>query len=372
MKNTKWMTMGLVPVLALSITACASEGNGSKVAVREPGHTITVIEDEGTESGAPEAVIEKMDKYENLDISDWLDADRVIVAMENESLGRMELSELADQYPRSLYEYNLATNEYRLLRERANAHLGSAMLSPDKKHMIYQEYSLGDPVFYVMNLDSKEEFRLSGEPIGGAISAKWADSSTIIGASYGGGAYIASTDGNIRTVEGLDGAMLFIVETMKDRIYYNTGSDETLMVLNTKSLAVADMNLGSVHGVYPAPDGSGLLVLQYNGNKTALLLADPDGEEPKSIAEGAEISGVSWSPDQRMIAYVMKSNGNGGGGKGLYVHDLLTGKTTQIAVQIDNATTLWSPSGNKLAFAEWNGDAYVSQVVHLQFSWQKN
>jgi TolB protein len=42
-----------------------------------------------------------------------------------------------------------------------------------------------------------------------------------------------------------------------------------------------------------------------------MILCDADGGNRKVIAEGTELGGISWSPDQRMIAYSLKANVNG-------------------------------------------------------------
>lgn len=62
------------------------------------------------------------------------------------------------------------------------------------------------------------------------------------------------------------------------------------------------------------------------GDKITLALYDTNGGNRKLIAEGAEIEGVSWSQDQRMISYNLKADVNGRTVSGLYVHDMLTGE----------------------------------------------
>lgn len=53
-------------------------------------------------------------------------------------------------------------------------------------------------------------------------------------------------------------------------------------------------------------------------------------------------------PDQRMIAYNLKGTVNNIMINGLNIYDMLTGESTKIAVDIQNAVTCWSPSGEKL------------------------
>lgn len=371
MKKTKIMIWACVPALALTMTACSSEGNGNRLVIKEPGKTITVIDDAGKETGKPDVAVAKTDLYENMEISDWLSEDTVIVSKENKDLGAMKLAELAGSYPRSLYAYNLETKQYKSLKEQANVFLGEASLSPDKKHLLYSEFTLGDPLYYVMNLDTLNSFGITGNNIGGAMSAKWAGNNTVIGAAYSGGAYTASTAGEIAAIAGLDTEGLVIVEQINDKLYYTVNSDETLMMLDLATKEKTSLGLEHVYRMIPSPDGKQMLVLQANGSKITLLLSDTAGNNQKTIAEGTELGAVSWSADQRMIAYNQKADANGTTTKGLYVFDMLSGKSTQLAIDVDIATTTWSPSDEALVYTQWDGKQYNSSMIHLTYSLQK-
>lgn len=363
------ITIAVVPALLIALAACSAGPTGNRTVVKEPGKTITVIENTATPTVEPGVAVSAIDTYENVAIADWLDEDTVVAVKPNEALGRMSLEELADEYPRSLYLYHLDTEQYEILQERENAFLGDAELSPDKKHLLYSEFSLGDPVYHVMNLDTKKSFRLTGEPIAGAMSAHWADDGTVIGPAYAGGAFTADTGGTLALVEGLPAEGLIVVRKMNGKLYYTSNADETLHVLDLATKERTATDLTRVARVHPAPDGKRMIVLQYKDETDMLLtLSDADGGNSEVLAEGAELGGVSWSPDQRLIAYSLKAAVNGSPAKGLYVYDLLTGKTTQIAVDVENAQTSWSPSGQKLAYTVWDGDRFVGRIVHLTYT----
>lgn len=368
MKKTKMAVMACVPALLFALAACGAGTNGDRTVIKEPGKTITVIDDAGKEIGDPGVTVEKIDPYEKAEIFGWLDEERVIVAKENETLAEMKLEELADSHPRSLYLYNLNTNQYEPLKEQDNVFLGGASLSPDKKHLIYQEYTLGDPVYYVMSLDTLETFGLHGDPIGGAISAKWADAKTVIGASYAGGAFTAGMTGEIDALAELNEGALFVVEPTKDRVYYNTNSDGSLMAFNRATKEKTDLDLDQVYDVVPSPDGNHMLVLRQDGSQKKLILCDADGGNRKTLAEGTELGGVSWSPDQRMVAYTLKEYANSSSVQALHLHDLLTNESTPIVVGVESASTYWSASGNELAYTEWDGKQSGSHIVHLKYS----
>ncbi len=356
-------------ILLLTAAGCSAESEGGKV--QEPGGSITIIDNTGSEAGEPGISIVKIDTYKKLEISDWMDSDMVIVSKENESLEKMRLEELSDSYPRSLYLYNLNTKKYQLLKEEKELNLGGAKLSPDKKNLLYYGSSLGDLSYYVLNLENLKSFGISGESIGSAGSANWADKDTVIGAGYTSGAYYASTEGKITSLEELGPKNVYIVNKIKDTVYYNTADNNTLMALDLSTGKTVSLNLPDVFGLYPAPDENQILVLQYRGAKQILLLCDRDGSNVKTIAEGVELGGVSWSPDQRMIAYSMKGDESGTAVSGLYLYDMLTGKSTRIAVDISNAATCWSPSGEELVYTQWDGKQYNSSIVYLEYSLQK-
>lgn len=363
MKNTKRIKVILVLLLVLIITACDKVKDGDNVTVQEPGENIIIIDDDGKETGKPIISIIKIDRYENMEITDWLNENTVIVSKENDSLEKMSLLELSDSYPKNLYLYNIDTKEYQLLKEQKDGNLGGATLSSDKKNLLYYEYTLGDPAFYVMNMDNLNTFSISN-----AMSAKWADNDTIIGTSYSGGAYLANTTGKITKVDELNEESLIIVEKIKDYIYYNTGFDESLWRLDLSSKEKLNLDISDVDNVVLSPDGNQILAIQSNGAKKTLAIYDADGGNRKQIAEGAEIVGISWSLDQRMIAYNLKADVNGRTVNGLYIHDMLTGESTQIAVDIQNLSTNWNTSAEELIFTEYDGKQYNSSIVYLKYS----
>lgn len=353
--------------LLLIVSACDYKKDGNQVIDHEPGSSTTIIDDKGNELADPGVSVDRIDKYENMEISAWLDEETVIVSKENDSLDKMALLELSEFYPRSLYRYNMNTKEYKLIKAKKDLFLGGATLSQDKKHLLYHETSQGDPGFFVMNLDTLGDFGIRGEPTGAAVTASW-EGNEVLGTTYNNQVYTASPTGEISVLEDIKEESLFIIRKINDYLYYNTSFDETLTMLDLSSKEKKKLDLGAVYDVIPSPDESMMLVLQNNGTKFSIKLCEIDGSNQKIIAEGTEIGGVSWSPDQRMIAYTMKDNSMV---NGLNIHDMLTGESYQIAVNIQNSVTNWSPSGDKLVYSEWNGEQYTSSVVYLSFSMQK-
>ncbi|MFC4306791.1 hypothetical protein [Cohnella boryungensis] len=368
MRKQTLLMMAAVPALLLSVTACSSNSDGGRVVIKESGSTITVVERAAPKAGGPEVAVESIDRVGDVEITDWLDEKTIIVSKENEALDRMKLAELSELYPKSLYAYSLTSKQYKLLKEKPNTLLGGAVLSPDKKHLLYHEFDLGDPVYYVLNLDTLKSFGLIGQPIGGAVSARWTANGTIVGASYSSGIYEAQTSGDIGLIPGLEEEGLFIARKVKDKVYYNTQYDGTLKQMDLTTKEKTSLKLDQVYDLIPSPDENLLLALQYRGSKATMIVYDTIKGTAKTIVEGTELGGVSWSPDQRMIAYRLSADTAGASANGLYVYDMLSGDSTQIAVDLNHATTVWSPSGNALAYTEWKGYKASSSIVHLKYS----
>lgn len=367
MKNK--ISVIIVLMLLLSLNACSAK-EGDRVITKEQGGTITVIDNGDKKTQGPVISVEKIERLGHVEISDWLDEETVIVSRDNDTLGKMALAEYPDTYPRSLYYYNIKTKEYKLIKEQKNVFLGGATLSADKKYLLYSEYVLGDPAYYVMNLDTKNSFCITGNNIGGAKSAGWFGNE-VAGAAYNNGAYLASPLGDISVLEGMKAESVFILRMTKDSVYYNTENDTSLIKMNRSTKEKTNLKLKNVFNLILSDDGTKMLVLESDSTKSTLLLCDLDGSNQVKIAEGTYIGGVSWSADKRMFAYNVKNVGTSAAVNGLYVYDILTGKANQIAVDIQNASTSWSPLGDKLMYTQWNDEAYDSCIVYLKSSIQK-
>lgn len=363
-KKKYLMSAFMMAVLVLAMTGC--EKNGNTVMVQEPGRPITIIDESKQEESEPEISVDKIERLEQVTISDWFDDDTAIVSKDNESLDKMSLSELSDQYPKSLYLLDINSKEYKLVKEQKDVLLGGAVFSKDKNYLIYDEYVLGDPAYFIMNMENHESIGLMGEPIGGAKSAHWADNETVIGAAYSGGVYLTDRTGNMSLIDELKDEGIYLVEKLGDNIYYNTQSDFTLMKLNLVTKKKTSLNLEQVYEILPPPDNKQMIILQNNGSKSSMIIYSLERDEKITIVESAELYGVSWSPDQRMIAYGMKEDENNSTVRSLYVYDILTGKSIKIAVNTEMIGTNWSPSGKKFSYTEWDGEQYTSSIIYLK------
>lgn len=367
MKPEDWRKIGIALFIVAIMTACTATKEENRNVNQEQNNSVTPVEEQ-KEPEKQTVSVSSVRQYKDVDITAWLDETTVVAVKNNEELDPMQLEEFSGDYPRSLYLLNLETEQSELLKEQEDTFLGEASLSPDKKHLLYSEYSLGDPAYYVMDMGTKESFGLKSEGNSVAMSARWSDDNTVVGSSYRGGAYISTVQGSAAGIEGLTEGSLYIVAKWNDKIYYNTGDNPTLMAFDMNTKQSESTNLDQVGDVLFMSDGQRLLVSQYNedGTKMTLTLADLDGGNSKQLAEGTEISGVSVSPDENRIAYHV-TEGSDGTTKGLYIFDLHADQSVEIAADVDQGVTSWSPSGEKLAYSEWNGEQRNSTIVDLAY-----
>jgi TolB protein len=364
-KITK-ITAALAVILTFS--SCTMQQEENRTVIKEPGKSITVIENEKIETEQPSISVEKIDKYEGMEITDWFDNQTVVLSKENRELGKMELLENSEFYPRSIYLYNLGTKEYKTVKAQNNMFLGGGSLSPDKKHLLYYEYSIGDTAYYLMSMDGGEQSPVAENNLGIAYTAEWADAESVIGASYAGGAYMADTRRKLTQIAELQEEQLYTVKKVQDKIYYITTDNPSfqLYMLNMVTKEKKNLKVENADGIIPSQDGKQILISQGTGSTRKLLVADTEGNILRTIAEGTEVTGASWSPDQRMVAYRLKSVINGAASSGLYLYNVLTGKSIQIAVNIGDGKITWSPSGKQIAVTELDGRNYISSIIYLK------
>lgn len=353
MKHIKLITIIILGFLILNLSACDNKKDSSKPITNESRENIIIVD--------------RIEEIKNIQISDWLNDETLIVSKENDSLDKMELLELSDQYPISLYIYNINTEEYKLLKEERNLFLTGGNLSKDKKYLLYNEFALGDPLYYVMNIDTLDTFKIHGDDVGVALSAIW-NGNKVIGSTYNNNAYEASYNGEISVFQDINEEGLFIIRKIKDRIYYNTYFDQSLMMLNNSNQEKINLNIPHVYDLIPSPHDDNMVVLQNQGTKSTMVICDIDGNIQKIIREGIEITGVSWSPDQRMITYHIKETVNNITTNSIYIYDMITNKSYPIGIDIQNAVISWSPSSKKFAYTEFDEKHYNSSIVYLKLS----
>ena len=262
-----------------TLTACGMQQEENRTVNIEPSKSITVNGSKSTDTDSLSVSVEKIDKYEGMEITDWLNEQTVVLSKENEEFEKMSLLDNSEFYPRSIYLYNLETKEYKTVKAQKNMFLGGATLSPDKKHLLYYEYSIGDIAYYLMNMDAVEQSPVTEDNIGIAYTAEWTDDQHVIGASYAGGAYMADTSRNLTQIAELQEEQLFAVQKIQDKIYYITTDGPTfqLYMLDLVTKEKKNLKVENADGITPSPNGEQMLITQGTESTRRLILADAEG-----------------------------------------------------------------------------------------------
>lgn len=364
MKNLGFSKIAMFLLVLWTLAACDMRLEESGTEIEEPSDGVIDSENESTETDLDFISVEKIEKFEGMEITDWIGEQTVVLAKENQELGKMSLLENADFYPRSIYVYNLGTKEFKTIKAPKNMFLGGATLSPDKKHLLYYEYSIGDVAYYLMSLEDGEQSSVTEDNIGSVYTAEWTDEQNVIGASYSGGAYMVDTGGNVTQIAELQEEQLFTVHKMKEKIYYITAEFQVYM-LDVKTKEKKNLQLRNTDRITLSPDGKQILVIQATESTKRLLNADADGNIQSTITEGSDVTGASWSPNQQMIAYQLVSVNNVDS-SGLYVYQASTGKSIQITRSVGYDKIRWSPSGNKISVTELDERNYTSSIIYIK------
>lgn len=354
-------------LLAFLVTACAPLQSDGRLTIEQSGESITVLEETETSAGTPSIAVVALTAYPGVEMSDWLDDNTLILSKENHALEKLTLAESGEAYPTSLFTHSLEGNTYSLLKAQPGTNLMNAILSPNKKSLLYTDYTVGDPLYHVMDLASGKSFPLRSEAIADAMSAHWSSDNTILGASYTGGAYTATAEGKIDVLEEFTDKAPVVLEKIGEAVYYTSSDDETLRRLEADNTSTS-LALPGVYAVAASPDEKKLLVLQGEGGQMVLSLYDPASAVQTRLASGVQVSAMSWSADQRFIAYSLKSDQNGRVQSALYVYDLLTQTSQMIAVDVEALHTRWSPSGEKLLFVQYDGSHFHSSIAEFEYA----
>lgn len=366
--------LGFVKIVMLllvlcALPACSMQQEENSTEIEETGEGIIDSENESTETNLDFISVEKIEKYEGMEITDWIDEQTVVLIKENQEFGKIDLPELEngeseELYPTSIYEYNLGSKEFKTIIAKKNMYLGGAILSPDNKHLLYTRFTVGDEAYYVMNLEDREQSSETDYYLN-AYSAEWTDEQNLIGGSYAGGAYMADTRGNLTQIVELQEEQLYAVHKTQGKIYYIT-TDGQLYMLDLITKEKKNLQLKNVSDIRLSPDGKQILVTQVTESKKSLIIADVDGTIQKTIAEGSDVTGATWSPNQQMIAYQLNSVINGVDSSGMYLYEVSTGESIQITRNVASAVIRWSPSGEKISINEFD-ETNSSSIIYIRF-----
>lgn len=357
----KNIALTLLAALVLTVvTGCASGKDPDATQGEKPGEDIVIIGEEGEET-PEEVTVKSIEALKGMEITGWLNDHTVVVSKENPVLPKLNLDELKELHPRSLYTYDLTTKEFTLLQGMADWNLWGAELSKDKKNLFYYEYTLGDPAFFMMPVAANG----TGTLIEEAMSGEWTSDNILVGPSYKGGVFMKAPGGTVEHIDELQEMNVVHAVKIKDAILFTEISSTSLKKFDLNTREITTLPLENVYSILPSPSGTHFTAILGDGAKSTLILSDADAATKTVLAEGISISAAAWSEDQRMISYYLKKDVNGASNEGLYVYDLLSGTTTLVAVDGEIQRSVFSISGEEISYTKYTETGADSTILTL-------
>ena len=110
-----------------------------------------------------------------------------------------------------------------------------------------------------------------------------------------------------------------------------------------------------------SPDGTYILFLQNSGDKSTIMLAKPDGTEPRVLVEASRNPSPQFSPDGQTIVYYAVAPPQG---SDIFTIPVAGGKPVNLTPNSpEDYVPTWSPDGKKLAWASGNATQSGHKIV---------
>ncbi|MBW7474367.1 hypothetical protein K0T92_06390 [Paenibacillus oenotherae] len=371
-KLTSAAAAGIVCLLV--VAGCGSSelneetvNSTSRQVIEKPDKTITIIDSEPV--AASEVEVVKIDKLEGVRGMDWLGEDKLIIDKLNKNMEPVTI-EGEQRYPHNLYirDSNAGQASDEALQEESHDQ-GFGMLSPDKKYLFYKKHEENTARGFIMDLATRKSAPM-GDLLMGASDGEWRDNESVIFPSFSGNIYSSDVNGNVQLLAKTKKSINYNVKQVGTKVYYISTNNQ-LTVYDTATKETTTLDKG-VTWFIPSPDGQQYaLVKRVTETEMELKLLDAELKPKQTIAKSTQVYGTSWSPDGSKLAYNAISED--GGVKGIFVADAVSGKTTQISVDVQYASDelRWSPSGKKLmtstsVMQENSSYSFVTYLISLK------
>lgn len=382
MKKLSLLKIAAILMVLLTLAGCAAQPQDNRSVIQQPEATIVVIpsvspSENTAEPQEPIVTVDKIDKFENVSMTDWVSEQQVMVIKENMEFGTMEAPEFSQRYPTSIYLYDLDTKAYTPLVARKNLTLHDPILSPDKKNLFYGGYSgfdIDDFCYYLTPMD-ETDLPINLNTLGNFYDFAWfgTDTISVVGLAKGPagtrgtlGVYTVDMAGKITLIPGTEKLDIITARKMNDKLFYTVAATFHLQALDLTTGEKKELAAEDVFEIFTSPDENQMLIIQHTEGKKRLSLTDADGNIVKTVAEGTDFQGISWSPDQRMVAYQLQNVVDGALTSGLYVYDVVTGQSMQLLAGVKWGLTSWSPSGKKLAVMDGSSGSMNSMIIYFK------
>lgn len=292
--------------------------------------------------------IEKIEIYPGVKGEDWLSDEIILMTKENLNLKPIKVFDQMSNI-RNLYSYDLKSREEKSIYKNTE-YMWMPIVSPYKKYIFSEnlkpEKSSGLVLDLNGNIIKVVDDKITKEFNTSFNNAKWVDDVELIVPS-GESIYLINVNYGVSKIENVGRMQMDYAVKSGNKIYYISVERKLIEYdINTKQRKVIKDNVLS----FELSPGKDMFAIEkkVSENKEALVLIDIQGNEKATLAEGKMIFGISFSPDQSKIAYVITSEDESK--KGLYVSHIASNKSVYVSpdfVGIENGLK-WSPSSKKI------------------------
>lgn len=346
----------------LLLAGCGSQASTSEPVVVAPSGAqqtssgkpddkpdITVTENTN-QSVYADLKLEDIQKVNGVRGQDWLSENEILVDRQDDS-GDPQAFGDGQMLLHGLYAHELEGGGEKAIVADADKNWSGAKLSPDKKHLFYQEIFEMTGIGYIMDLETGKSVQIAkGREI--LIDGAWLDNEHFVYGNIEGGLFETDLQGNETRLLDLTqdaGQRANGIQAAGDTVYYTGLNEQELFAYHTSTKKLERFGSG-IQWAIPSPDGSQLaLVKRTAQTEMTLMLTDLAGNEKKTLASGTQVFGTSWSPDGKRLAYTVTS-ADDGSKDGFYISDAATGEAFMISSDLADAgdAMKWSESGTKI------------------------
>jgi len=346
--------IALVLMASLTLFSSCGYANASGEVIQKGDKKITVLNTNNS-SGTLNAKsnsdfgIDRIQKYEGIRGGDWINDDSILITKENQEL---EPIHIFDQMSlvRNIYSYDINSKKEKGLTGKSE-YIWMPSMSPDGKYIFYEKVDESSAAWVIMDIEGNEkavvaeegskDFRLH------TSGARWINNEEVIVPYSDNGVVLININSKVSKIEGIGLMQTDHAEKVGNNIYYISAErnlvsyDITTKKSKVLKENVLDFELSPKKDIFAIEKKAG-------ESRNLLVLTDVLGNEKDTLAEAKSIFGMSWSPDQSKLAYLITSEDESKAG--LHLIDVNSKEDIYVShdfLNVDNGLK-WSPNGKKI------------------------
>ncbi|HEX9061019.1 MAG TPA: hypothetical protein VF941_12640 [Clostridia bacterium] len=334
-------------MMTLVLLSACGYSNTGRMEIQKDGKKITLLNSKTPL--ANDFGIEKIDKYEGIRGEDWLGDNSILITRENQEL---EPIHIFDQMSliRNLYSYDMKSKEEKSMAKKSD-YVWMPIMSPDGRYIFFEKSNADRSAWVITDLEGNEKATVEEDTAKGfrlhTNGAMWVNNEEVVVPFSNDGVLLININSKVSKIEAIGQMQTDSAAKVDDKIYY-ISTERNLVVydISSKKSKVVKENVLDFE-LSPEKD---MFAIQkkISESRNALVLIGLSGSEKDTLTEAKAIFGISWSPDQSKLAYLMTSEDESK--TGLHLIDLKSKEDIYVSrdfLNVDNGLK-WSPSGKKI------------------------